>query len=175
MALTDTQKQTQSLFNGFNRIYAVPDGTSVPDLRMKLYQMRPEYACLYRGELTPDMAEVAPYLVRMVVVTDFCDWVLTEGWGSHWGIFAQSRYSLAEVRKHLRSFLTVHDETGTPMLFRFYDPRVLRKFLVSCNNEELKKFFGIILNFALEDENPEILLNYYLPDGELKINCSEIA
>lgn len=171
----NAQKLSQNLFNGFNRIYVILDGASIPDLRVKLFEMRPEHICLYRGELEPDMAEVAPYLVRMVQGTEFSNWILTEGWGKHWGIFAQSRYSLAEVRKHFRSFLTVHDETGKPMLFRFYDPRVLHKFLPACNNEELKKFFGIILNFALEDQNPDILLNYYLPNGQLKINRSEIG
>jgi hypothetical protein len=169
------EKLSQNLFNGFNRIYAVLDGASIPDLRMKLYQMQPEHVCLYRGELKPDMAEVAPYLVRINQGTEFGNWVLTEGWGNNWGIFVQSRYSLAEVRKHLRSFLTVHDETGKPMLFRFYDPRVLRNFLPTCNNDELKKFFGIILNFAVEDNNPQVLLNYYLPNGQLKINRTEFG
>ena len=167
-------KVNQYLFNGFNRIYAVLDGASIPDLRVKLFEMRPEYVCLYRGELEPDIAEVAPYLVRMVMGTEFSNWILKEGWGNHWGIFAQSRYSLTEVRKHFRSFLTVHDESGKPMLFRFYDPRVFRTFLLTCNNEELKKFFGIIMNFALEDENPQTMLNYFLPNGQLKINKQSV-
>ncbi len=171
----DAQKLNQNLFNGFNRIYAVLDGASIPDLRRKLHEMRPQYYCLYRGELKPDIAEVAPYLVRMVAGTDFCNWVLNEGWGKHWGIFAQSRYSLEEVRKHFRSFLTIHDETGKPMLFRFYDPRVLRAFLPTCTDQELKNFFGVVLNFALEDEDPNALLNYYLPNGQLKTNRLEVS
>ena len=170
----NVQKLNQNLFNGFNRIYAVIDGASVPELQTKLFEMRTEHICLYRGELKPDIAQVAPYLIRMVPETNFSNWILTEGWGKHWGIFAQSRYSLTEMRKHFRSFLTVHDETGKPLLFRYYDPRVLRTFLPTCNKEELKKFFGIVMNFALEDENPQILLNYYLPNGELKINRLEI-
>lgn len=171
----NSQKLAQNLYNGFNRIYAVLDGASVPDLRAKLYEMRPEHVCLYRGELKPDIAEVAPYLIRMVAGTNFSEWVITEGWGKNWGIFAQSRYSLAEVRKHLRSFLTVYTEEGKPMLFRFYDPRVLRTFLPTCTNKELKNFFSIVLNFSIEDENPETMLNYFLPKGELKINRLEIG
>ena len=171
----DVTKLTQNLFNGFDRIYAVLDGASIPDLRMKLYEMRPQHYCLYRGELEPDIAEVAPYLVRMVAGTDFSNWVLTEGWGKHWGIFAQSRYSLEEMRKHLRTFLTVHDETGKPLLFRYYDPRVLRAFLPTCNEEELKNFFGIILNFALEDENPQVMLSFFSPKGELRINRVDVS
>jgi hypothetical protein len=174
MKKMNIQKLTQNLFNGYNRIYAVLDGASIPDLRMKLYEMQPQYYCLYRGELEPDIEEVAPYLIRLNAGHNFTDWVLTEGWGNHWGIFAQSRYSLEELRKHFRSFLTVHDESGNPLLFRFYDPRVLRVFLPSCTNEELKKFFGIVLNYAVEDENPQMILNYFLPDGILRINQQPI-
>lgn len=170
----DSQKLAQNLFNGFNRIYAVLDGAAIPDLRIKLHEMRPEHMCLYRGELKPDIQEVAPYLVRIVAGTEFSNWVLNEGWGKNWGIFAQSRYSLADVRKQLRAFLTVYDESGKPMLFRFYDPRVLRAFLPTCNNKELENFFGKVLNYALEDKDPQVLLNYYLPKGELKINRVEI-
>ena len=171
----NAQKLTQKLFNGFNRIYVVLEGASVPGLRTKLFEMRPQHVCLYRGELEPDIAEVAPYLIRMIQGTEFSNWVLTEGWGKHWGIFAQSRYSFEEMRKHFRLFLTVHDETGKPLLFRFYDPRVLRTFLPTCNSEELKKFFGIVMNFAVEDEDPQTMLNYFLPNGKLKITQSEIV
>ena len=45
--------------------------------------------CLYRGELQPDMAEVAPYLVKLDRDAPFTDWVLDRGWGNHWGVFAE--------------------------------------------------------------------------------------
>jgi hypothetical protein len=170
----NTRKLSQCLYNGYSRIYAVLDGAAVPGLRTKLYEMHPQHICLYRGELEPDIAEVAPYLIRMVPDTNFSNWILTEGWGNHWGIFAQSQFSFEEMRKHFRLFLTVHDEAGTPLLFRYYDPRVFRAFLPTCNSGELQKFFGMVLNFAVEDENPQNLLNYYLPKGELKVIQSEI-
>lgn len=171
----NTQKLSQYLFNGFDRIYGILDGASIPDLLEKLYTWQPEYFCLYRGELEPDMAEVAPYIVRIVPNTEFCDWILNEGWGNHWGIFAQSQYSLAELRKHFRKFLTVHDENGKPLLFRFYDPRVLRTFLPTCNKGELAEFFGIVMNFSLEDENPDNVVSYFLPKGELRVNRVEVG
>ena len=53
------------IFTDSPNTYAVLDGASIPQLRQALYQMKPEYECLYLGELTGDMAEVAPYLVRL--------------------------------------------------------------------------------------------------------------
>ncbi len=171
----DTQKLAKYLFNGFERIYAILDGASVPELLDKLDELQPEYFCLYRGDIAPDIAEVAPYIVRIVPETAFCDWILNEGWGNHWGIFVQSQYSLAELRKHFRNFLTVHDESGKPLIFRYYDPRVLRTFLPTCTNQELNEFFGIVKNFAVEDENPDTVISYFLPKGELKVNRFEVG
>src|SRR5262245_13928828 len=82
--------------------YAVLDGASVPDLLPKLSEAKEECACLYRGELEPDMAEVAPYLVKLRAESPFTDWVLSEGWGNHWGIFALTQVGLEALRRHFR-------------------------------------------------------------------------
>src|SRR5262245_523205 len=81
-------------------VYAILDGASVQDLLDRLYEDKPEYECLYRGELKPDLAEVAPYLVRLEYKTKFCDWVLQQGWGRHWGIFVVSYADLRVLRRH---------------------------------------------------------------------------
>ncbi len=148
-------------------VYAILDGASVPGLREKLYAYEPQHECLYRGELEPDMAEVAPYLVLLDRKSAFTAWVLTQGWGKHWGIFAVSRASLPDLRKHFRRFLTVHDAGGRPLLFRYYDPRVLRVYLPTCNAEELQAMFGPVLCYILEAENPQELLRLQFDSGKL--------
>src|SRR5260370_26273422 len=95
-------------------IFAVLDGASVPGLLQKLADQEPEHVCLYRGDLEPDMAEVAPYLVKLDGESPFTDWVLDKGWGNHWGVFAEisgaeAGADLKSLRQHLRTFLTVHD------------------------------------------------------------------
>src|SRR5689334_3790444 len=81
--------------DGSLQTFAVLDGASIPELLDHLYgERRPEFDCLYRGDLAPDIAEVAPYLVRLEPETPFTDWCLAEGWGNHWGIFVRSRASL---------------------------------------------------------------------------------
>src|SRR5437763_147211 len=110
-------------------IFTILDGASVPGLLQKLADDEPENVCLYRGELKPDMAEVAPYLVKLDSDGPFTDWVLDRGWGNHWGILAETGADLTSLRQHFRRFLTVHDPNGKPLLFRYYDPRVLRVHL----------------------------------------------
>jgi hypothetical protein len=148
-------------------VFAVLDGASVERLLDMLHQHQPESICLYRGELQPDIAHVAPYLVRLVQDSPFTNWVLDQGWGKHWGVFAITRADLTALRQHFRRFLTVHDSQGTPLLFRYYDPRVLRVFLPTCNTEELQAFYGPVLRYAMEGESSEELLQFQLTKGAL--------
>src|SRR3954447_16399238 len=125
--IVDTlQKQ---LFSVKGNLFAVIDGAAMPDLLDALYRLKPPFHCLYRGELQPDMAEVAPYLVQLQEGSGFTTWLLLKGLGKPFGIFLSSSADLLKVRRHLRRLLTVHTEGGKPMLFRFYDPRVLGDFL----------------------------------------------
>ena len=156
--------------------YAVLDGASIPDLLDHLYgNPRPEFICLYRGELEPDMAEVAPYLVLLKPNTPFTDWVLGEGWGRHWGIFATSKVDMAAMRKHFRTFLMVKDPDGKSIYFRYYDPRVLRIYLPTCNAQEIEAVFGPIHAYLLEDEAPAILLRFPKSAGGTRKEAVRLA
>lgn len=170
----DKEKFENILFSERTRIYAILDGASVPDLPMKLYEMQPPRYCLFTGDLEPDMAEVAPYLVRLYPRAPFTDWVLKEFWGKHWGIFAHSRQPLKEMRKHFRSLVTVYDEEGNPMLFRFYDPRVLRRFLPTCKPDEIKTFFGDVERFFAESKEDEKLMRFENQNGNLKQSAIDV-
>ena len=140
--------------------FAVLDGASVPSLLEKLEQWQPEFVCLYRGDLNPDLAEVAPYLLRLESGTEIAEWILSKGWGNHWGIFAIAEADLQAMRQHLRRFLTVYDENGKPLLFRFYDPRVLGTYLPLCNEAELATMFGPVSAYLLESEHADRLLHF---------------
>src|SRR5258708_22060084 len=85
-------------------VFAILDGASVPDLVKNLFEHEPEYCCLYRGEMEPDMATVAPYLVRLEAETQFTELVLGEGWGAHWGSFVIGPANLMPLRYHFRAF-----------------------------------------------------------------------
>jgi hypothetical protein len=148
-------------------VFAVLDGASVPDLQDRLYELQPEYECLYTGELEPDMAEVAPYLVHLDGA-EFTNWVLEKGWGNHWGIFSVTAVDLGALKRHLRTLLTVYDTTGKPMLFRFYDPRVWRVFLPTCTANELDTAFGPVDRYMVEDEEPAGLISFRRERGSLE-------
>ena len=164
----EIEKIYQLLFSNITRTYMVIDGAAVPELRTKFFEMRPPHYCLFTGELEPDMEEVAPYLVRLYPKTPFTEWVLTECWGKNWGIFAQTRQPIEEMRKHFRSIITVYDEKGVPMTFRFYDPRVFHKFLPTCKSDDLKTLFGTVDRYFAESADGSNLVCYQIENEGYK-------
>jgi hypothetical protein len=75
-------------------------------------------------------------------------------------VFFRSETSMKNLRTHLRGFLRVTDERGRKLIFRYYDPRVLRVYLPTCNKNELRTIFGPIDQFAMEAEDPGIALEF---------------
>lgn len=155
------------LFRDGTYSYAVLDGASVSDLPQRLFEADAENTCLYRGELSDELVHVAPYLVHVFPGSKTTDWLLTECWGKHWGIFAQSEVSFATIKKHFRSLLTVNNEAGDPMLFRYYDPRVLVPFAMTCAIEELQKVFGPVKYYFAESFDRSELSRMHIANDAL--------
>ncbi len=149
-------------------VYAILDGASVPELPQTLTRFEVESECLFRGDLEPDLALVAPYLAVVQPSHPFTEWLLQEGWGKHWGVFAISKADFRDLRMHLRTFLKVYGPDLTPLYFRYYDPRVLRTYLPTCNEQELRTMFGPVLRYIVEDENPIALLKFWLEGDECR-------
>jgi hypothetical protein len=100
------------------------------------------------------------------------EWILDNGWGDSWGIFMTSSDSLENLRRHFRHFLLVQDEDGKELYFRFYDPRVLRVYLLTCTVEEARQFFGPVDSFLVENEDAQELLRFSL--GSLGVSSETI-
>ncbi len=99
----------------------------------------------------------------------FSNLVLNQGWGQSWGIYIISTKSLNDLQLHLSKNMYASLDSGEIMYFRFYDPRVLRIFLPTCDKVQLEEFFGPVEKFIAEDEDPNYALIYSLnPEGLLK-------
>jgi hypothetical protein len=156
------------LQTGRTKLYCVLDGASVPQLPKRLYDTQAANYCLFTGDLEPDMLYVAPYLVYLSPNNQFTEWIITEGFGKHWGIFAHSVRSIREMRRHFRSLINVYDENAQSLIFRFYDPRVLQKYLPTCNADELGTFFGSVDGYFAESEDGTSLMQYRIAENALK-------
>ena len=88
------------------------------------------------------------------------------GWGQSWGVFLRVK-DPSNLRSHLRGFLRVKDESGRILLFRYYDPRVLRVYLPTCRPPELRTIFGPVSSYLVEDENGKGLIEFEFDGNQL--------
>jgi hypothetical protein len=93
--------------------------------------------------------------------------VLENGWGKSWASFIRTQTGFKQLRRHLRQFLRVRSEDGRKLIFRYYDPRILRVYLPTCRANELEMFFGPVDSFVTESEEPEQMLEFRLEGLQL--------
>lgn len=122
---------------------------------------------LYQGDVGDSLAHVSPYLLAVREDQPDSLRLAEAGLGESWGLFVTSTVGFDDVRRHLRKFNIVYREDGTPLVFRFFDPRVLRVFLPTCIEAELRRFFGPIDTFLAESEEADALLRFTLSNGQL--------
>ena len=133
--------------------FAVLDGAGIAQLLDKLEDAPGlEFACLFELEIGSDIAHVAPYLVRVLPDSEFSAWLLA-GWGERRGIFAQvpAALEMPMLRRHFRKLNIVYGDGLKALLFRFYDPSVLRKQLPDCTPIQVRQIFGPVCRFVLEN------------------------
>lgn len=147
-------KKVLSLLYGDGQpVYAVLDAAREDRLPAFLKAYSVEHFSLYEGDTGEQMKDVAPYVALLPKKSQLLPLLMKEGWGKSWGIYLNSDVDLTKVREHLRRLLTVKDEDGHLLYFRFYDPRVLRVFIPTCTPEENKDFFGPISRFVVEGDD----------------------
>ena len=155
-------------------VWAIFDGARDPRVFPALRNSGLDYICLYSGDLPRELKPVAPYLVELTRHGASARHLLDLAWGNSWGIFLGID-DCSNLRPHLRQFLRVRDESGRYLLFRYYDPRVFRVYLPTCNLAELKTLFGPIKRFMVEDEHPERLIEFTFDGIRLHERRLELA
>lgn len=149
------------------RVFSIQDAAASPRLHPNMVLSMTDHACLYEGRIPQALAEAAPHIVRLAAASAYTRWFLEEGWGNTWGILFHSKANLMDLRAHFQRLLIVKDEDGRKFNFRFYDPRVLRSYLPSCEPAELRAFFGPVLRFFVPAEKADELLEFSLDKGGL--------
>lgn len=125
------------------------------------------HTCLFSGSLPPELQVIAPYLVDLEYDDPKTRRFICSAWGNRWGIFLQYDGRVEILRRHLRTFLTVRDEQGRRLMFRYYDPRVLRVYLPTCTPAELETVFGPVERFFVEERISNALLEFRVDQRHL--------
>lgn len=156
-------------------LWAVLDCARDKRIYRELQVSRLDYQCLYSGDIPTELKVVAPHMVELSPRYGFTRSLLTRGWGQSWGVFLRINDG-TRLRHQLRKLLTVQAEDGRRLLFRFFDPRVLRRYLPTCTSEELNLVFGPIGAFYAESDAPRPALHVFERDeGHLRSRPIEVS
>ena len=151
--------------------YAIVDNAQGEILLPSLSSFH-DASSLFRGKLSDELQDAAPRLVALNEPRALAS-LVKSAWGKSSLILLHSNASMEELRSHFRRFLIVATEDGARLYFRFYDPRVLPVFLITCDREQLQDFFGPITAFWIEDDDPSACLEFRLSQHGLERVASE--
>jgi hypothetical protein len=132
-------------------------------------------SCLYSGDLPYELESAAPHLVQLEFEDKYTRALIEKSWGRSWGVFLKCDARMERLRRHLRTLLLVKDWSGKQLMFRYYDPRVLRVYLPTCVQDELKTVYGPIRSFWTEGEERDTLRQFDLASGRLQQQDFRVA
>lgn len=129
-----------------HRVYAVLDAARDPRVGRLVRD------CMTYEPLIVELPDVSPYLVE--ATSRDLERLVYKTWGEGTGIFVTSSASRQTVVDHLQSLLEVQTAYGEHVLFRFYDPRVLRAFVPVCTRDEIDELLGPLDRMLVEARLP---------------------
>ncbi len=157
---TPQERLLALLRQDFQPLYALLDAAREPSVLKVIFESKEEYQSLYDGAAGAQLTHFAPYLVRIPPKSPLLDTLVKQAWAKSWGVYVTCGQPLKDLRTHFRHFLTVKLPDGKQVNFRYYDPRVLRLFLPTCNVDEVAQFFGPVKHFLVEAEDPNLALHF---------------
>jgi hypothetical protein len=134
------------------RVCAFVQGSVVPRLREQLGSAEvSDWDCLWRGALTPADQLRAPYVVELLRVSAFTDWLLDEVAGTYpgWGVLGVTQEPLLKARELGRSLMEVRLPGGDVSNWNWLDPSLWGELLPQLDSAQLEDAFGCMSDWVL--------------------------
>jgi hypothetical protein len=157
--------------------YILFDSARMQDSIKIAIQMNKKNICIYDGKGEGIYKTIGPYIFDFSANISFQNWYYENGWCNSWGYLVHASCSIERLASHFNKFKFKIDEKGDKKYFRYYDPRVLKKILLTMSREELILFFGPVSHFVTEDRSTPNGSKYFLKEERLtqkEILISEI-
>ncbi|WP_022961981.1 DUF4123 domain-containing protein [Halopseudomonas pelagia] len=144
--------------------YLLLDGAQIDNVRKRIYELEPapEFHLLYQQTRYAELADVGPVLVRAepssALLSEF-----KSLWEASAGIALDSSMPESNLVSHLRSLIHLRSNADVVLLFRYYDPRILRTWLASLGEAERARIMGPVANIHLRPSATEPVQTYHNP------------
>lgn len=132
--------------------YAIVDSARAPSLLTLVEQNAERAVSLFDGTPLEIHRKQAPYLVNFGDDETLLFTFVYGGWDGSAGIYLASEAEFAEMANHTRRLLFAATEEGRRVLFRYYDPRVMRSYLPTCTAAETAEFFGPVSAVFVQED-----------------------
>lgn len=139
------------LFDGSHggNCFAVVDAATIPNLPELLSASDQPFDCLFTGQARSDLANVAPWILRLDPESRFTQRLWMEGslpWqlgGKFRGLLLSTDDDMGQVKRHFRRLTRVRRADADEwMLFRFYDPHTIAALAPHLTRQEAISVFG---------------------------------
>jgi hypothetical protein len=129
--------------------------------------------CLYRTDVVSPLGRAAPYLMPVEHAEKLMEAWRRDGLGQSWGIFLRAGGEQARVLQRLRTFNQAQLPDGRVVVFRWWDPRVFRVYLPTCNADDLTLWFAAVDEYICENADGEGFAIYRNSRGKLARESAE--
>ena len=142
------------------KLYFIADAALLSTTLKEVLEKASYGKCLFKEE-NSHLSGVAPYLLALNRDSDLFNWIKTDELLRKSGIFVSTYMDFEACWLHFRQLLSVLDESGRPLLFRYYDPRILHIFLETIEADQVAEFFNDDCKFVYfrEGEWIEVISN----------------
>jgi len=161
------------LLDSLHPLYFLVDAARDPAILPLVQGGGCRHDSLFADERAIALAQFSPYLVVNHPGSSLRG-DLIDHWGEAWGLYLTCDAPYESLLAHLRDWLWADTEDG-PMLFRFYDPRVLSGFLPACNAGRAADFFGPVKAFIVEAADPDSFIYCTRGQGGVDIRSYLLA
>jgi hypothetical protein len=135
-------------------LYGVLDCAIDPALHEHVARLEPEQAACLFERVAPEVKRVSPHVVELAPADPLSKAWRAQGWGRNWGVLFSSLADLRTVKLRLKRFTQARLPDGSgPVLFRFWDPRVLRSYLPLLESADVPAWFTDIDRWIVPTED----------------------
>lgn len=151
------------------QIYGIIDLARARTLYPMVRELGGKARCLFAGPLAEELRQVSPHLVNLSGGSRLRQQWRLRGKGRSWGLLLAATSDMRTLHRHLRHFLQARLPDKKQVLFRYYDPRVFRVYLPTCNASELEQWFGRDVGaYYIETPDGSAYWEYRRADGDLR-------
>lgn len=141
-------------FSGAGSLFLLVDGAKIDALPAKIYELEAAPICdaLYRDTPLSGLVDISPWLVKVKANSPFLRVSFGDWKAKGAAVLWQADTSFELVLAHFKKLVMAQTSTRDEVIFRFYDPEILRSLMTGDDvGEDILRLMGPCNEVAIQD------------------------